>query len=306
MSDLAKLIQFLSEKLRDHDPSPPNISQWLARIGAHERCIQLAACMGMDLLKSSISVPLVAGLVSRAEALAVDYAALTASELFQISLSEHPQEELLCAYTMPDGSGYAGEYVRVLDFLDFLDFYAPYKATSAAKLEQARRRYPNGTPLGFVRSTWRGRLPVVWVTTNEQLRAVLEPEEGDPPATRVARRFGLGNPMNTLGLEPEYVAIKYPPNAPIKGCKPTFLDQVWNTDHRFVSFYADPHWGETLPFPPDENGVREQVHIAIPSGLTDSYTLWHLGKCVIPGQSMDVSGVALRRFIEYLGGHPAS
>lgn len=278
MSDLNKLIDFLNEKLNDHDPSPPSVFKWLSRICAGERCIQLAACMGMDLLMSSISAPVVAGLVSRAEALAATNASLPASELFQLALSEHPQEELLCASPMPDGSDYEGEYVRVLDFLDFLDFYAPYKATNAAKLEQAYKIYPDGSPLGFVRTTWRGRLPVVWVTTNEQLNAVLELEAGDPPATRVARRFGLGNPTNTLLLEPEYVAIKYPPNAPIKGCKPTLLDQVWNTDHRFVSFYADPHWGETLPFPPDEYGVREQVHAAIPSGLTNSYTLWHLGE----------------------------
>jgi len=301
MHDLDKLLQFLNEKLRDHDPAPPNVSQWLARIGAQARCIHLAACMGMDLLMSSISAPLVAQLVSCAEALAATHGDLTASGLFQIALDEHPQEKLLCAHPMPDGSGGEDEYVRVLDFVDFLTFYAPYKAAIAGKLEQAYRMYPDGTPLGFVRTTWQGRLRVVWVTTHKHLSTILDSGGEDPPATRIARRFGLGKPTNALGLPPGYIAVKYPLDTPVKCCKPTFLDQVWNTDHRFVSF-NNPTWGETLPFPPDRDGVPEQVHPSIPAGLTDSYTLQHLGECVIPGQSTDVAAIALRRFIEYSGG----
>lgn len=298
MNDLDKLVEFLNERLGDHDPSPPSVSKWLARISAQDRCIQLAACMGMDLLMDSLTAPVVAGLVSRAEALGDGHVTLTASELFQLALYEHPQESLLCSHATTEDSGYKAEYVRVLDFLDFLDFYAPYKATNVAKLQQAYKIYPDGTQLGFVQKTWSGRLPVVWVTTHDDLSSTIKPEGADLPGTRVARRFGLGNPTNTLGLTPEYVAVKYPVDAPVKGCKPTCLDQVWNTDHRFVSCES-PNWGATLPYPPDQDGVRERVHLALNSGLSDSYTLQHLGKCVVPEQTKEVAQIALRRFIEY-------
>lgn len=308
MTDMERLLHYLDGKLRQHDPSPPRVSQWLARISAQARCIQLAACMGIDLRVASISPKVVAGLVSRAEELAEANPTLSASELFQLALKEYPQEELLCACRMPDVPPNQVEYVRVMDFVDFLAFYAPIKATSPAKLEQARRIYPDGTRLGFVKNEFRGTLPLVWVTTHEHLSSILNSKSDDPPATRVARRFGLDNPTNTFGLPPEYVAVKYPLDARIRGYKPTFLDQVWNRDHRFVSVHDDPNWGETLPVPPEAKGVPEHVHLSMLSGLTNSFILWHLGERMrlMPGQGMEVAEVALRRFVECSGEDSAS
>lgn len=299
MNNLDRLIEFLNVSLSKHADDPEVIGDWLERARNDGRCIQLAACMGVDLLSGVPIGPVIANLITTAHRLVASHDSLTASELFQLAMDGYPQDKLLCARAVTSLLP-TSTYARVLDFVDFLDFYAPYKATSVAEMEKARRIYAEGASLGFVRATWRGRLPIVWVTDHNELESIMNSGPSDGlVAARVARRLGLNKPTNTFGLVPEYVAIKYPKNVPTPLFKPTLMDQVWNSEHRFVSS-LDPEWGEMLPLPPDTEGVSERVHPALEAGLTDEYTLHHMGQCLSLLSNTDVADRALERFVECL------
>ena len=277
MEDLRHLLDYLASRLTPLDPSPGSVQTWLDRASTSMRGTQLSACIGIELVTDSIDAAIIASLLSRAESLSADNPSTDAAGLFQLALNEQPHERLLCTGRMPPGFVPADHYVRVLEFTSFLAFYSPIRPISYAQVERGRRQYPDGKPLGHIGVQWRGNLANVWVTREEDLDKVLADGPPGGTGTRVNLRFGFGQPTNTLMGQPEFVAVRYPSGAPGGCVKPTVFDQTWDRNHYYVAHGADRHWGETLALRRGGAGVPEQVHAAINDGLTDEYTLRHLG-----------------------------
>ncbi len=290
------IISFLDDALRVHDPDPPSVSRWLSSIGDSPRCQQLAACIGIDLLVGSILHETIAKIISQAERNNTGVA--SASDAFQEALNHVPHANLLCTCVLESREPFNGKYYRVLDSLDFVTYYDPYRSASHKTHRKILQLYPDGMKLGFVTQPFRGALPIVWVTSDGEMNNLLSSDGSS--TTIAAHRLGLTQSSNSLGEPSQFFAIEYPSPPPMTGHKPTVFDQRWNATHRYVSSHRSSTWGVTLPIPPESTGANEHVHHELSSGLTDDFTLRHLGIQPLPTEQTSVAQAAIERFRDAL------
>ncbi len=297
MDPLEILVVYLRSELESHDPHAPAVAKWLTRVSATEPdSIQLAACLGIDLLTGAVEAALVAGLISTAESASVPHYCSAATWLFQYSLTIYPHETLLCGAKQTPGTV---QYVRVLDFASFVKYFASDRPLTPETLAAARRQFPSGAPLGGIRKEWRGGLSNVWVTTEESLSEVVRNAGALGPGTAVNIRFGFGMSEDLLNCRPSFVAVRYPMAVPKPCVKPRVFDQIWSRPHLYVSSGTDKGWGRTLAACADQDGIPERVHRRIDSGLTDEFTIHEIGPSDADvSVRTDVAEASLERFVE--------
>ena len=109
------------------------------------------------------------------------------------------------------------------------------------RFESCTLKEESGLELRGVRSTWRGRLPNVWVTSDNALKDLLEIGPEHLNGLRAYDALGLSWDWNRG--KPELVAVKYPPQFDEAFTQPTTLDASWkDAGHQYLSYVKHDHW----------------------------------------------------------------
>ena len=281
------LLESVVASMNDTDKG----KEWLRKLDVCEEGRRLGICIAIDVLSGALQAQTFADILDL-----VDETKANARHAFAEATGDPPPAHLICAskFATPAVSG-TEVYVRVLELGAFIDFYVgPVLHKSSLDPEDVNDVridfFTDGAEEDWpdINVEWSGRFPRVFVTSLEELEALLEGVGADKRGEVVNDSFGFGF-KEGVGEDhlPELVAVKYADHVGTQFYQPTTFDVSWvDVGGYYLSYGAKDQWGRTQSCSGTHPAVRERIHRGF-SDTISRYKGLYIGVAKVPAPNRD-------------------